>query len=78
MKVENLCEICGKPEKGYSVSEANLKLRKVGRGPARKEVESFTCSRCVQRQLSQMNLKHGQGMPSMLAEMAPGSTISSD
>jgi len=48
MDIMNLCERCGKPEKGYSVTETNRKLRKVGKGPAKREVESFLCSRCVQ------------------------------
>ena len=45
----NLCEKCGKPEKGYSVTETNAKLRKVAKGPAGRQVVSFICSRCVQR-----------------------------
>ena len=51
MKFDDLCELCGRPEKGYSVTETNLKLRKVAKGPARREVESFICSRCVQLSL---------------------------
>ena len=51
MIIENLTERCGKPEPGYSVSETNLKLKRVAKGPARLLVESFICSRCIQKML---------------------------
>ena len=49
MNPTNLCEKCGRPEKDYSVTETNAKLRKVAKGPAGRQVVSFICSRCVQR-----------------------------
>lgn len=49
MGIENLCERCGKPEKGYSVSEVNTKLKRVAKGPAGRKVESFLCSRCIKQ-----------------------------
>jgi ribosomal protein L34E len=49
MKAENVCEKCGKPEKGYDVQAVNAKLRKVAKGRAGRQVASFLCSRCVQR-----------------------------
>ena len=44
----DLCEQCGKPEKGYLVTKTNAKLRQVAKGPAARQIESFLCSRCVQ------------------------------
>ena len=49
MKAENVCEKCGEPEKGYDVSVVNAKLKRVAKGPAGRQVESFLCSGCVQR-----------------------------
>ena len=54
-KVNDLCEICGKGERGYSVERTNVELGRLKDGNARRRVESFTCSRCVQRLLSEMN-----------------------
>jgi hypothetical protein len=47
--VFDLCEICGKPEKGHSAKGINRKLSTVQKGPARYQVNSIMCSRCVQR-----------------------------
>ena len=52
MKVENVCEKCGKLEPGYGAEAVNAKLRKVAKGPAGRQVVSFICSRCVQKMVN--------------------------
>ena len=54
MRVENVCEKCGKPEKGYDVQAVNAKLKRIARGPAGRLVETFLCSRCVQRLMDEV------------------------
>jgi hypothetical protein len=58
----DLCERCGKAERGYLVTETNLKLRRVGKGAGGRLVEGFMCSRCVQRELSRMHLGKEKGV----------------
>jgi hypothetical protein len=51
MRPENLCEVCGRPERGYDVLASNRRGSDLRKGGARHPVESFVCSSCTQKLL---------------------------
>jgi hypothetical protein len=51
MRPEETCEVCGRPERGYSALDANVRGARLRKGGARLPVESFVCSTCTQRML---------------------------
>lgn len=51
MRPDDLCEMCGRPERGYSLLDANVRASRVRKGRAKDRVESFLCSRCTAKML---------------------------